>query len=75
MGKGTHDEALDVGDAALTLALRFHEAYERLAPTCGYETRVDTRSFDPTSPNGRLMIAVCAEIIAGDASGAVPATV
>ena len=55
--------------------ITFHEAYERLAPHHGYETRIDTRNFDPTSPNGRLMIAVCAEIIAGDASGAVPATV
>jgi hypothetical protein len=60
----------DGNDAALAMALRFHDAYERLAPSCGYETRADTRVFDPTSPNGRLMIAVCAEIIAGDACGA-----
>jgi SAM-dependent methyltransferase len=44
------------------LARRFHEAYERLAPSFGYETRPETRAFDPTSKNGRLMIAVCAEI-------------
>lgn len=45
-----------------TLARRFHEAYERLAPSFGYETRAETRHFDPASDNGRLMIAVCAEI-------------
>ena len=44
------------------LARRFHEAYERLAPQFGYETRGDTRAFDPDSPNGRLMIAVCDEV-------------
>lgn len=44
------------------LARSFHEAYERLAPSFGYETRTDTREFDPESQNGRLMIAVCAEL-------------
>jgi hypothetical protein len=47
---------------AESLARRFHDAYERLAPSFGYETRKDTRAFDPTTPNGRLMIAVCAEL-------------
>lgn len=45
------------------LALEFHETYERMAPDFGYETRQDTRRFDPETPNGRLMIAVCADII------------
>ena len=45
------------------LARQFHDAYERLAPHYGYETRNDTRSFNPDSPNGRLMIGVCGEII------------
>ena len=45
------------------LAIRFHETYERLAPAYGYETRLDTRAFDPTSKNGKLMAAVCAEIL------------
>ncbi len=49
---------------ATELAVKFHEIYERLAPAHGYETRQETRRFDPTSPNGRLMIAVCAEILA-----------
>lgn len=44
------------------LARAFHEAYERLAPQFGYETREETRQFDPASKNGRLMIAVCNEI-------------
>jgi hypothetical protein len=44
------------------LARRFHEIYERRAPEFGYETRKETRTFDPTTPNGRLMIAVCTEI-------------
>jgi len=41
----------------------FHETYERLAPQFGYCTREETREFDPASSNGKLMIAVCAEII------------
>ena len=44
------------------LARRFHEIYERLAPSFGYETRTETRAFEPTTPNGRLMIAVTDEI-------------
>ncbi len=48
---------------AEVLARRFHEVYERLAPSFGYETRKDTRDFDPTTPNGRLMVAVCGELI------------
>ena len=45
------------------LAIMFHNTYERLAPSFGYETRVDTKLFDITTPNGMLMIAVCEEII------------
>lgn len=46
----------------LKLAKQFHEAYERLAPSFGYETRKDTKAFDPNSPNGKLMTAVCQEV-------------
>jgi hypothetical protein len=46
------------------LARWFHSTYERLAPSFGYETRTDTKAFDPDTPNGRLMIAVCAELVA-----------
>ena len=46
------------------IARHFHDTYERLAPSFGYETRPDTKAFDPTSANGRLMIAVCSEIAA-----------
>ena len=45
------------------LAILFHNTYERLAPSFGYETREDTKLFDTTTPNGMLMIAVCKEII------------
>jgi hypothetical protein len=45
-----------------TLARKFHDTYERLAPSFGYETREDTKQFDPESKNGRLMIAVCNEV-------------
>jgi hypothetical protein len=46
----------------LKLAQEFHDLYEKLAPSFGYETRTDTKAFDPLSRNGRLMMAVCANI-------------
>lgn len=46
----------------IELSRLFHETYERLAPTEGYETRPDTKEFDPQSRNGRLMISTVAEI-------------
>ena len=46
------------------LAREFHETYERLAPSFKYETRPDTREFDPESRNGRLMIEVCSQVFA-----------
>lgn len=48
---------------ALELATLFHDTYERRAPEFGYTTRPETRQFDPTTPNGRLMIAVCGRIL------------
>ena len=45
------------------LARKFHDTYERLAPEFGYETRPDTKTFDLTSANGRLMTAVCKELL------------
>ncbi len=48
---------------ALQLAMEFHEIYERLAPQYGYTTRTDTKVFDPNTPNGKLMVAVCGEIL------------
>lgn len=44
-------------------ARKFHEVYERLAPNFGYETRTETREFESTTPNGKLMIAVMAEML------------
>lgn len=52
-----------MSDDALNLAIEFHETYERLAPSFGYETRKETRAFDPSTPNGRLMVAVCGELL------------
>lgn len=48
---------------AARVAVLFHEAYEKLAPNFGYETRPDTKVFDPESANGRLMIATCGEVL------------
>ncbi len=45
------------------LAIQFHNIYERLAPYFGYETRKETKQFNPETPNGKLMIAVCDEIL------------
>lgn len=47
---------------AEALARQFHELYESYACEFAYETRQETRAFDPTTPNGRLMIAVCKAI-------------
>lgn len=46
----------------LALAVLFHHTYEKLAPDSGYVTRQETRIFDPESPNGKLMIAVCTSV-------------
>ncbi len=48
---------------AFDLAHIFHYHYERLAPKLGYETRLESRTFDPASKNGKLMVAVCQEIL------------
>jgi len=45
------------------LAKLFHDTYERLAPQYGYETKKETRQFDENSPNGKLMVATCSEIL------------
>lgn len=48
------------------LAVRFHETYERLAPSHGYETRKESAKpwADVPENNKALMIAVCGEILA-----------
>jgi hypothetical protein len=46
-----------------SLARFFHDTYEMLAPSFGYETRKDTRDFNPKSQNGRLMVAVCEAVL------------
>ena len=46
------------------IAELFHDTYKRLAPEFGYETRADTKQFDPDSKNGKLMVATCAAVLA-----------
>jgi hypothetical protein len=55
-----------------TTARRFHEAYERLAPSFGYETRRESAVpwEDVPEANRRLMIAVASEVM-GSGSQAV----
>lgn len=43
---------------AIELAELFHQTYEELAPSFGYETRPETREFKHDSPNGALMVEV-----------------
>ena len=50
----------------LELAVLFHVIYERKSAEFNYITRVDTRVFDPESPNGKLMMATCEEILSDD---------
>jgi hypothetical protein len=57
-----HTTPQPVVPEAEALARMFHETYESLAEVAGYETRLETRSFNLESPNGRLMVLVCAEI-------------
>ena len=52
----------NVGDAE-ALARKIHKYCEGLAHVFGYQTRKDTRNFDPDSKNGKLMIAVCEKIL------------
>ena len=49
-------------ELAAELAETFHAVYERLAPEHGYKTKDETKCFDPESPNGKLMVAVCREV-------------
>ncbi len=50
---------------AETLARRFHEVYELLAPDYGYETREASRKpwSEVPEKNRRLMIAVCEALL------------
>jgi hypothetical protein len=59
-------------EAPEELARRFHETYERLAPSFGYETRSESAVPWDAVPekNRRLMVAVCAELLRGASRGA-----
>lgn len=54
--------------AAEAVARAFHEAYERLAPEHGYDTRPDSAVAWQDVPvnNRRLMVAVAAELLERD---------
>ena len=62
----TDEDVLAVlrGQDGESLTRQFHELYEELAPQFSYTTREDTRTFHPSSPNGRLMAAVCERLFA-----------
>ena len=62
-GKVTRSEPLGRNLTAEEMAKAIHESYERLAPKYGYEMYKGARKFDKNSPNGKLMIAVCTEVI------------
>ena len=59
-------------DAAIEAARKFHEAYERLAPSFGYATReASAKPWDEVPENNRrLMTAVCAELLPALRAGA-----
>lgn len=65
-----------MGNDRRAIAKRFRETYERLAPQFGYRTRKETSKPWDQMPeqNKRLMIAVCAEILAAPAPQPAPAT-
>lgn len=48
-----------------SIAIHFHEAYERLAPSFGYETRKESavRWEDVPENNRKLMIATVADLM------------
>lgn len=47
---------------AIKLAILFHDLYEEFAPEFGYETKPETKVFNLSTPNGKLMVKVCREI-------------
>lgn len=59
-----HCPGVEQNVAAEALARRFHETYERLAPSFGYRTReASAKPWDEVPEDNRnLMIAVCAEL-------------
>lgn len=65
-GRAATDTPAETRETAESLAQRFHETYERLAPSFGYATREASAKpwADVPEQNKRLMIAVCAEILA-----------
>ena len=46
---------------AIKMAIMFYKLHEELAPEYEYETK-DTKIFNASTPNGKLMIRVCREM-------------
>ncbi len=67
VGERTYHESElpDLQEKAEELARIFHGLYERIAPVFGYSTRPRTRVFVPHSPNGKLLIKTCLELMTG----------
>jgi hypothetical protein len=63
--RGARRDPTTIAIDAETLARRFHETYERLAPAFGYVTRPATAVAWEQMPeqNRRLMLAVCQELL------------
>jgi FtsZ-binding cell division protein ZapB len=56
--------------APVEAARRMHLAYEHFASDFGYETRTDTKVWNPDSANGQLMVAVIRNVFIEQASDA-----
>jgi hypothetical protein len=48
----------DLDNKVKEYAQLWHDKYEELAPSFGYQTRPDTKQLDFDSPNGKLMYEV-----------------
>jgi hypothetical protein len=65
------DTRLPILHDPVALARRFHEVYEDLAPTFGYETRTETRvAWDDLPTENRQLMTAVAAVIQAEALGA-----
>lgn len=66
MNQAKRIEELERAWEPQSLARRFHETYERLAPDYDYKTRTDSAVpwAEVPEKNRRLMVAVCSELAA-----------
>lgn len=57
---------------AWALAVKMHELYERNAITMGYVIHGTTAQFNDSTPNGKLMLAVCTELLVDQSEATKP---